>query len=60
MKRLEAAVRRAIAVPEVQDRLKAMAADPGGMSSADFARLIEADIKLFGDVTKAANLKFEE
>jgi tripartite-type tricarboxylate transporter receptor subunit TctC len=58
--KLEAAVRRAIAVPEVQDRLKAMATDPGGMSSADFAGLIEADIKLFGDVTKAANLKFEE
>jgi tripartite-type tricarboxylate transporter receptor subunit TctC len=58
--KLEAAVRRAIAVPEVQDRLKAMATDPGGMSSEDFARLIEADIKLFADVTKAANLKFEE
>jgi tripartite-type tricarboxylate transporter receptor subunit TctC len=58
--KLEAAVRRAIAVPEVRDRLKAMATDPGGMSSEDFARLIEADITLFGDVTKAANLKFEE
>ena len=37
-----------------------MATDPGGMSSADFARVIEADIKLFGEVAKAANLKFEE
>jgi hypothetical protein len=30
------------------------------MSSEDFARVIEGDIRLFGEVAKAANLKFEE
>jgi hypothetical protein len=37
-----------------------MATDPGGMSSDDFVRVIEGDIKLFGEVSKAANLKFDE
>jgi tripartite-type tricarboxylate transporter receptor subunit TctC len=37
-----------------------MATDPGGMSSDEFARVIEDDIKLFGEVSKAANLKLEE
>jgi tripartite-type tricarboxylate transporter receptor subunit TctC len=58
--RLESAVRRALADPSVRDKLKAMATDPGGMSSGDFARVIEDDIKLFGEVSKGANLKFEE
>ncbi len=57
---LESAVRRALADPGVRDKLKAMATDPGGMSSEEFARVIEDDIKLFGEVAKAANLKFEE
>ena len=58
--RLESAVRRALADAGVRDKLKAMATDPGGMSSEEFARVIEDDIKLFGEVSKAANLKFEE
>lgn len=58
--KLEAAVRRALADAGVRDKLKAMATDPGGMSSDDFARVIEDDIKLFGEVSKAANLKFDE
>jgi tripartite-type tricarboxylate transporter receptor subunit TctC len=58
--RLESAVRRALADAGVRDKLKAMATDPGGMSSDDFARVIEGDIKLFGEVSKAANLKFDE
>jgi tripartite-type tricarboxylate transporter receptor subunit TctC len=58
--RLESAVRRALADAGVRDKLRAMATDPGGMSSDEFARVIEDDIKLFGEVSKAANLKFEE
>jgi tripartite-type tricarboxylate transporter receptor subunit TctC len=58
--RLESVVRRALADAGVRDKLRAMATDPGGMSSDEFARVIEDDIKLFGDVSKAANLKFEE
>jgi tripartite-type tricarboxylate transporter receptor subunit TctC len=58
--KLEAAVRRALADAGVRDKLKAMATDPGGTSSEDFARVIEGDIRLFGEVAKAANLKFEE
>ena len=58
--RLESALRRALADTGVRDKLRAMATDPGGMSSEEFARVIEDDIKLFGEVSKAANLKFEE
>ena len=58
--RLESAVRRALADAGVRDKLRVMATDPGGMSSGEFARVIEDDIKLFGEVSKAANLKFEE
>jgi tripartite-type tricarboxylate transporter receptor subunit TctC len=58
--RLESAVRRALADAGVRDKLRAMATDPGGMSSDEFARVIEDDIKLFGEVSKAANLKLEE
>jgi len=58
--RLETALRSAIAAPDVQKKLKAMAVTPGGGSSEQFRQMIDADIRLFADVAKAANLKFEE
>jgi len=53
-------LRRAMADPGVRDKLKVMAVNPGGGPGEEFRKKIDADIKVFADVVKAANLKFEE
>jgi len=53
-------LRRAIADSGVRDKLKAMAVNPGGGPGEEFRKKIDADIDVFADVVKAANLKFEE
>jgi tripartite-type tricarboxylate transporter receptor subunit TctC len=60
LKKLDDAARRAMADPGVREKLKAMAVDPGGGPGEEFRKRIEADITMFADVVKAANLKFEE
>jgi tripartite-type tricarboxylate transporter receptor subunit TctC len=60
VKKLEAALRAAIQDAGVNEKLKAMAVTPGGNSSEEFRAMIDADIKKFVDVAKAANLKFED
>jgi tripartite-type tricarboxylate transporter receptor subunit TctC len=57
--KLEAALRSAINDAGVTAKLKAMAVEPGGGPGAAFKAMIEADIKKFAEVVKAANLKFE-
>jgi len=57
--KLEAALRRAIADPGVNARLKEMAVMPSGSTSAEFRKYIDADIQNYIAVVKAANLKFE-
>src|SRR6266540_5993220 len=52
--------RRALADPGVREKLKAMAVNPGGGPGEEFRKRIDGDIKLFADVAKAANLKFED
>ena len=59
-KKLEAALQRAIRDPEVSAKLKTMAVNPGGTTSDEFRAMIDADIKTYVEVVKAANLKFEE
>ena len=59
-RKLEAALQQAILAPEVAPKLKAMAVTPGGTSSEEFRRKIDADIKAFEGVVKAANLTFED
>ena len=49
---------RAIADPHVQESLKKMAVVPGGPTGDEFKKRIDADIKTFGDVVKAAHLTF--
>jgi tripartite-type tricarboxylate transporter receptor subunit TctC len=44
----------------VADKLRALAVNPGGVASEEFRRTIDADIKIYADVVKAANLTFEE
>jgi tripartite-type tricarboxylate transporter receptor subunit TctC len=59
-KKLETALQRAIRDPEVSAKLKGMAVNPGGTPSDEFRAMIDADIKTYVEVVKAANLKFEE
>ena len=58
--KLEKSLSDAIRDPGVSEKLKAMAADPGGGPPADFKKMIEADIVKYSAVIKAANLHFEE
>src|SRR5215470_4222917 len=58
--KLDTEVRRALADGGVREKLKAMAVNPGGGPSEEFRKKINGDIKVFADVVKAANLKFEE
>jgi tripartite-type tricarboxylate transporter receptor subunit TctC len=57
--KLEAALRKAIADPGVTAKLKEMAVTPGGGTGAEFRKMIDADIKSYVEVVKAANLKFQ-
>jgi tripartite-type tricarboxylate transporter receptor subunit TctC len=57
--RLEVELRRVLADAGVRERIRAMAYDPGGGTGAEFAEVIETDIRVFSDVVRAANLKFE-
>jgi tripartite-type tricarboxylate transporter receptor subunit TctC len=58
--KLEDALRKAIQDPDVSSKLKGMAVNPGGGSSAEFRRMIDADIEKFVAVVKAANLSFAD
>jgi tripartite-type tricarboxylate transporter receptor subunit TctC len=51
---------RALADPNVQQGLKKMAVTPGGPTGDAFKKIIEADIKAFGDVAMAAKLTFPQ
>ncbi|MGC1695890.1 MAG: tripartite tricarboxylate transporter substrate binding protein [Pseudolabrys sp.] len=51
---------RALADSGVQSGLKKMAVTPGGPTGDAFKKMIEADIKTFGDVVTAAKLTFPQ
>jgi tripartite-type tricarboxylate transporter receptor subunit TctC len=57
--KLSDAFRKTLADPGVREKLKGMAVEPGGGTSEEFRKKIDADIKAYGEVVKAANLKFE-
>jgi tripartite-type tricarboxylate transporter receptor subunit TctC len=56
--KLESNLRKAIADAGVNQKLKAMAVNPGGNSSSEFRAMIDKDIGGYVAVVKAANLKF--
>ena len=60
VKKLEETLRRAIADPDVNAKLKARAVNPGGNPSEEFRAMIDADIETTAKVVKAANLEFKE
>lgn len=57
--KLEAECRRIAALPEFKEKLRAMSTDALGTTSAEFATAIAAEIELWKDVAKQANLTFE-
>jgi tripartite-type tricarboxylate transporter receptor subunit TctC len=57
--RLETELRRVLNDPDVQQRLKGMAVNPGGGPADEFRRLIDSDIEKFSAIAKAANVTFE-
>jgi tripartite-type tricarboxylate transporter receptor subunit TctC len=57
--KLETELRRVLADASVRERIRGIAYDPGGGTAAEFARLVEEDIRVFSEVVKAAGLKFE-
>src|SRR5262249_14966875 len=50
---------KALADPGVQEGLKQMAVKPGGPTGDEFKKRIDADIQVFAEVVKAANLTFK-
>jgi tripartite-type tricarboxylate transporter receptor subunit TctC len=60
VKKLETELRRVLQDKEVQHKLRGMAVVPGGGSSDEFRRMIDADIEKFAAIAKAAELKFEQ
>jgi tripartite-type tricarboxylate transporter receptor subunit TctC len=58
--KLESGLRHSLTDQGVREKLKAMAVDPGGGAGVEFSQRIDSDIRKFGDVARAANLKFEE
>ena len=57
--KLMAELGRALADSHVQEGLRKMAVTPGGPTGEAFKQRIDADIKTFGDVVKAAKLTFK-
>jgi tripartite-type tricarboxylate transporter receptor subunit TctC len=58
--RLEKAFAQAIADPGVADKIKGMAASPGGPGPDAFKKQIADEIAKYSEVVKVANLHFEE
>ena len=59
VRKLEAAAQKAMADPTVRERTRALAYNPEIAGSDEFRARIDADIRTFSSVAKAANLKFE-
>jgi tripartite-type tricarboxylate transporter receptor subunit TctC len=59
-KKLELALQKAIRDPDVSAKLRGMAVDPGGTTSEEFRKLIDADIESYIKVVKDAHLVFEQ
>jgi len=57
--KLEAAVMKIMQMDDVKDKFKKMATPTVGSSSADFAKVIDAQTKTWVEVGKAANVKLE-
>jgi len=57
--RLAAELKRALAMPDVQARLKGLGGEPGNLTVDEFAAMNRAEFERFGKLIKAANIKTE-
>jgi tripartite-type tricarboxylate transporter receptor subunit TctC len=60
VKKLEIEFQHIVQLPDVQDKFRQMATGTVGSSAEDFARTIGSEIKMWTDVAKQANVKFDE
>jgi tripartite-type tricarboxylate transporter receptor subunit TctC len=60
VKKLEAEGQRIAKLPDFQQRLRALSTDAIGSTSAEFAKAIDADIKMWSEVHKQSGVKFEQ
>jgi tripartite-type tricarboxylate transporter receptor subunit TctC len=59
VRKLEAECMRIAQLPDIRDKLRALSSDAVGNSSADFAKEIDAEIRMWSDVARQAKLTFE-
>ena len=59
-KKLETALRQAVADAGVRERIRGITYFPEGGAAEEFRARIDGDIQIFSNVVKAANLKFEQ
>jgi tripartite-type tricarboxylate transporter receptor subunit TctC len=60
VRKIEAASQQALKDAAVRQRTLALSYAPEGAGSDEFRARIDSDIKMFSDVARAANLKFEQ
>ncbi len=59
VKRLQDEVIKVIKMPDVQERLRGLSAEPVGNTSAEFRRIIEKELPQWKEVAQKANIKLE-
>jgi len=57
--RLAAELKRVLALPDVQAKLKGMGGEPGAIGLAEFAEMNRAEYERFGKLIRTANIKAE-
>ena len=57
--RLHAEIAKALQVPKVRDFVRVAGYEPDGSGSAEFRKLIEADLRRYAEIVRAANIKAE-
>ncbi|MFN9193200.1 MAG: tripartite tricarboxylate transporter substrate binding protein [Pseudomonadota bacterium] len=57
--RLQAETAKALATPAMKERLQSQGATPSGMTSAEFARLIDAETRKWAGVVKASGARVD-
>jgi len=59
VERLNAALKQALAAPEVKEKLAQLGMDPGVADSGELARMIDTDLKRWTQVAKDAGIRIE-
>ena len=57
--KLAAELKRVLALPDVQARLRGLGGEPGTLSAAEFAEMNRSEFERFGKLIKTANIKAE-